>query len=438
MKKLSEPLVRRGCATMHVGDMRVVVPALGKFTACVTDPPYEIGFMGKTWDSSGIAFDAKTWRVVLDALKPGGLLLAFGGTRTFHRIAVAIEDAGFEIRDCIMWLYGSGFPKSHDISKAIDKASGATRRVVGTRSDGCGNTNASMHKRDGFASARDKTYAITKAATAESARWEGYGTALKPAFEPIIVAMKPLDGTFAANAQQHGVAGINVDAGRVRCAGGSPSAALRKHEQAVGHGPSHPGCYDRPIQDRTSHATRTVERPGEHLGRWPANVILDEDAAQQLDVQSGARGGTLTHPYTNQKHGGSVHGKYGSWGERTVFSYYDSGGASRFFYTAKTSTAERQAGLERYAPNLHPTVKPIDLMRYLVKLVTMPSGTRILDPFAGSGSTLVACRQLGIKCVGVDLDPTNCRTADGRLSYRVGVSKYRKLKLRGRRTRKES
>jgi site-specific DNA-methyltransferase (adenine-specific) len=375
--KKPKPVVERGPATMYCGDMRDVVPHLGQFTACVTDPPYELGFMGKSWDKSGIAFAPSTWKLVLDAVKPGGMLLAFGGSRTFHRIAVAIEDAGWEIRDCMMWLYGSGFPKSYDISKGIDKKLGAKRKVIGQRSRP-GRGKRSKCQKHGLT---NDSGDLTIPATDEAREWQGYGTALKPAFEPIIVAMKPLTGSFAEGALERGVAGINVDAGRI----GGPLPITRVPAGKPG-GRSLAGSVDGSL--RKSFTTGGK-------GRWPSNVVLDDDAAAQLDVQTDER-------------------------------------RSRFFYTAKVSRAERQAGLEKLEKNMHPTVKPLDLMRYLLKLVTMPKGTRILDPFAGSGPTLIAAKQLGIEAVGVTLDAEDCRIADGRLSHR-GAIKRRKQKTLKRR-----
>lgn len=301
----------------------------------VTDPPYELAFMGKRWDSTGVAHDVELWREVLRVLKPGGHLLAFGGTRTYHRMACAIEDAGFEIRDCLQWLYGSGFPKSHNISKAIDKAAGATREVVGSYTV---SGSAAMGGRQGRASVAaegatsvglTRELAITKAATPEAQRWDGWGTALKPANEPIVMARKPFKGTVAANVLVHGTGGINVDACRVS------------------------GAF----------SSGWVSSPA---GRWPANVIMDEAAGEMLDEQSG--------------------------------------GASRFFYCAKASRQERELGLlanDGQRANRHPTVKPLSLMRWLVRLVTPPGGL-VLDPFAGSGTTGMACKQEGFEFCGIE------------------------------------
>jgi site-specific DNA-methyltransferase (adenine-specific) len=318
------------------------------------------GFMGKAWDSCvpGVEF----WAEALRVAKPGAHLVAFGGTRTYHRLAVAIEDAGWEIRDCLSWLYGSGFPKSLDVSKAIDKAAGAEREVL-----------------------------VTAPTTDAAKQWQGWGTALKPAWEPCILARKPLVGTVAANVLAHGTGAINVDACRIE-SGPSPSVERRKHAApAMSIGatgwttPARPPSYNE-------------QRGGEALGRWPANVALDEEAAAMLDEQTGERksgiavqrngGGGLTY-------GGKRHAtmRNDDWG------YSDSGGASRFFYTAKASRAERT--MRSAVDNKHPTVKPVSLMRWLVRLVTPPQGS-VLDPFAGSGTTLLAAHLEGFDYLGIE------------------------------------
>ena len=298
----------------------------------VTDPPYELGFMGKSWDSTGIAYNVEMWKEVLRVLKPGGHLLAFGGTRTYHRMACAIEDAGFEIRDQMQWIYGSGFPKSMDISKAIDKSKGATREVIGitvTRDLSRHNGEIKGDMLVGC-SRGSAEIPITSPATSEAKQWDGWGTALKPSNEPIVVARKPLsEKTIAANVLRWGTGGLNID-----------------------------GC-------RIGNET-------EHVGRFPANIILDEVAGELLDAQSG----TL---------------KSGSNCRRTKV------GASRFFYCAKAAKKERGEG------NVHPTVKPLKLMKYLVKLVTPPKGV-VLDPFTGSGTTAIACMNTQRNFIGFEMD----------------------------------
>ena len=308
--------------------------------AIVTDPPYGLSFMGRDWDHGvpGVPF----WIEALRVAKPGAHLVAFGGTRTYHRLACAIEDAGWEVRDCLSWLYGSGFPKSLNVSKAIDKAAGAEREVVGTKLGRPGMAKDGSNQRSGFDAAfgagagKPMATDITAPTTDAARQWQGWGTALKPAWEPIILARKPLIGTVASNVTAHGTGAINVDACRI----------------------------------------------GE---RWPANLALDEEAAAML------------------------------------------GDPSRFFYTAKASRSERNAGCDAIdarpqdptrdvdAPggnnprnrgaaarvNSHPTVKPVALMRWLVRMVTPPGGV-VLDPFCGSGTTLVAAIEEGFDCVGVE------------------------------------
>lgn len=333
----------------------------------ITDPPYGLEFMGKEWDApwksdrrqvfdGSLADDksspfkrqkvrygvggsyggrveqmhafqkymAEIWKAALRVAKPGAMLLSFGGTRTFHRLACAIEDAGWEIRDCIMWLYGSGFPKSHDISKAIDKKAGAKREVVGK---GKGRTGGKAQPNGGSTFSDDNyqwpgDYDITAPATNDARLWDGWGTALKPAWEPIIVAMKPTDGTFVNNALKHGVAGFNIDGSRIPSEG----------------------------------------------GRFPANVILDEEAGTLLGEQS------------------------------------------RFFYCAKASKKDRGEG------NNHPTVKPTALMEYLCRLTSTPTGGVVLDPFMGSGTTGLACKATGREFIGIELNEDYYHIAKTRLA----------------------
>jgi DNA modification methylase len=314
--------------------------------AVVTDPPYELGFMGKSWDKSGIAYSIELWREVLRVLKPGGHMLAFGGTRTYHRMACAIEDAGFEIRDQLQWLNGSGFPKSLNISKAIDKAAGAKREIIG-KSDskgirpGQGNYIGDHYQCDG--------YDVTIPSTPDAIKWDGWGTALKPANEPICLARKPLsEKTVAANVLKWGTGAINVDGCRIGT------------DEKLGRKMSKPSLFVHKI------ATPYVDN-SRGLGRFPANILLDESAAAMLDEQSGE----------------------------------NSRGASRFFYVAKASPAERGEG------NNHPTVKPIKLMRYLCRLVTPPNGT-VLDPFAGSGTTLLAGLMENFRVIGIEKEREYC------------------------------
>ena len=275
----------------------------------VTDPPYELGFMGKRWDSSGIAFNIEVWQEALRVLKPGGHLIAFSGSRTYHRMAVAIEDAGFEIRDQIMWVYGSGFPKSLNVSKAIDKAAGAEREVVGTKTAGIG-TGKSYGKIVGEREEiKTNLVDITAAATDAAKQWNGWGTALKPAHEPIVLARKPLVGTVANNVLTYGTGGLNIDASRVE--GKVPSVPMAEWTRSGTTG-------------ATDQRNGEMSQPHSQ-GRWPANFIHDgSDEVLELfpDTASGKPAG--------QKNIGN--GYHGNFGSIEVTGFGDSGSAARFFY----------------------------------------------------------------------------------------------------------
>lgn len=334
----------------------------------------------------------------LRILKPGGHLLAFGGSRTWHRLAAGIEDAGFEIRDSIAWLYGSGFPKSLDVSKAIDKAAGAEREVVGThhRHGGGSAVSGSMSGLLGT----DSELPLTAPATVAAKRWRGWGTALKPSFEPIVVARKPLAGTVAANVLEHGTGALNIDACRIptgdKLGGGSTTRGQRMKD-----GWHRPWMDDPDMVAANAERSRASVARSEELGRWPTNVVLDERQAEALDQQTGVlTSGLFTGARTSDKTR-SVFGAFKGDPEREVQTYGDSGGASRFFpvfrYEAKAPTSER--------PNAdgvqHPTVKPLDLMRWLVRLVT-PVGAVVLEPFAGSGTTAEACVLEDRQCIAIE------------------------------------
>lgn len=365
--------------TLFHGDNRDVLATLpsNSVDACVTDPPYELGFMGRRWDASGIAYDKYLWADVWRVLKPGGHLLAFGGTRTWHRLAVAIEDAGFEVRDSMAWMYGSGFPKSLDVSKAIDKAAGALEHESSAFTV-AGRTDKNLPN------PTVKGYTPPAPATPAAQRWQGWGTALKPAFEPVVVARKPLIGTVAENVQQYGTGALNIDGCRI-----GTTVETWPASRSYAPGQMQPG-----------HVGDTQATGQAPAGRWPANVILDESQAAELDKQSGV---------TSSNSGGrSTRANSGTWTSSTGMGipgtdlprtgHDDLGGASRFFYTAKASSAER--------PNVdgvaHPTVKPLELMQYLVRLVTPPGGT-VLEPFAGSGTTAEACIVEGFKCIAIEM-----------------------------------
>ena len=377
--------------------------------AIITDPPYELGFMGKSWDSTGIAYDVTVWQECLRVLKPGGHLLAFGGSRTYHRLACAIEDAGFQIRDQIMWVYGSGFPKSLNVSKAIDKAAGVKGEIIGY-SRGVGvsaednnfggiNRGAVGIKQTGI------DVPIIAPATAEAKDWEGWGTALKPAHEPIVMARKPLDGTVAQTVLTHGTGGINIDGCRVGRADGDDSSAGNRTANFA-------------TQETMSGGNGSGGWSQNDMGRFPANFIHDgSDEVLQL-----------------------------------VPSDKPDQSAARFFYCAKASKKDRNEGLEEFEvrevrggggrvasgydestqhlkesarkfgavksakQNIHPTVKPTDLMRYLCRLVTPPNGT-ILDPFTGSGSTGKAAMLEGFRFVGIEQSAEYVEIANARIRH---------------------
>jgi len=369
----------------------------------VTDPPYELGFMGKSWDASGVAYDVEVWQECLRVLKHGGHLLSFGGSRTYHRMACAIEDAGFQIRDQIMWVYGSGFPKSLNISKAIDKAAGAEREVTGERRGVVKGTGGRYNWHTDEASTGQTIIQDTAPATAEAKEWDGWGTALKPAHEPIVLARKPLDGTVANNVLKYGVGGINIDGCRV----GNESVQTNRYN-AKGDMTSFHGS-----QAGNSYVSNI------HEGRFPANFIHD-GSDEVLELFPDTKGGT----WNTTK--GARH--FNNDGEPTGYATSKSdgstGSAARFFYCAKASKKDRNEGLDGFAEkrpdertttgmgtfdekgvakqaNHHPTVKPTDLMRYLCRLITPPNGT-VLDPFTGSGSTGKAAVLEGFSFIGVE------------------------------------
>ena len=454
----------KGCV-LHLGDCLEVMRGFAESSvdAIVTDPPYELGFMGKQWDASGIAYRVELWEAALRVLKPGGHLLAFGGTRTYHRMACAIEDAGFEIRDSLHWLYGSGFPKSLDVSKAIDKARDDRADVLRVTAflaaarDAAGKTNAEMdaevwrlngrkgtpgeawqaaevvgERTTGIGTGRGPTALMRdgdrrlRAPNSDDAeRWKGWGTALKPAHEPIVLARKPLIGTVARNVLEHGTGALNIDACRI----GTETLA------ATTRGVSRIGTFE----DADGNVTP------ERVGRWPANVLLDEAAARELDAQSGeSRSAGGSGPASKNWRGDGRTVGAGLSGATGGFG--DFGGASRFFYVAKPSRAERDIGCEDLTHevvneatppgsaganspragagrlgavrNHHPTVKPVELMRHLVRLVTPPGGV-VLDPFMGSGTTAFAAWLEFRNFVGIERDEKYIAIAQRRAKARA-------------------
>jgi DNA modification methylase len=476
-----------------------------KFHSAFCDPPYELGFMGKSWDSTGIAFDPKTWKAISEHLYPGAYLLAFGGTRTFHRIAVAIEDAGFEIRDTVMWVYGSGFPKSHDVSKAIDKNNGEVDRLprftkwmrtTGLRAKQIDDTlkeaklisatsNFAVHyfndgqpaiptaemwkvvrplcgevppwvdelverieaerevigKHDtdmgGLGGERlgEKGGDITIPKTDQAKQWSGYGTALKPSWEPVIIARLPLEGTVAQNAQKYGSGALNIDGCRVVAVDGTETA--RKPSELK------PGAIGYLRDDNPKFGGN-----GSPIGRWPANLIhdgSDEVVGMFPHSKSGAMNGvyknTMMANRQGERDGKEIH----------LRQEANEGSAARFFYSAKVSKRERDAGLDGFrdvppgelvdreegsagmdspragagrsssTKNHHPTLKPISLTTYLAKLILPPKldqPRRLLVPFAGSGSEVIGGYLAGWdEVLGVEREQEYVKIAEARIKH---------------------
>jgi DNA modification methylase len=393
-------------STLLLGDSRELLAAMepGSVSAIVTDPPYEIGFMGRGWDSTGIAYDPEFWALCLRVLSPGGHLVSFGACRTYHRIACAIEDAGFEIRDSILaWGFGSGFPKSLDISKAIDKAAGAKREVVGRGTSG----EAAGMQALGPSGIKGGAFDITAPATPEARQWDGWGSALKPAHEPICLARKPLSGTIAATVLEYGTGGLNVDGCRVAADDAEALAKNWDRQQSASQGIASTGLGAVDLRGFKSDA-----------GRWPPNVLLSPETAAKLGDKA------------------------------AYFPVFDYGDEDRFFYAPKASREEREAGCEHLPGktgremhdrsedsqsvygsrgtencirNTHPTVKPVSLMRWLCRLITPPSGI-VLDPFAGSGTTGIAAVSEGFDFIGIELDPDHHSIAMARIEHAASVA----------------
>ena len=399
----------------------------------VTDPPYELNFMGKGWDNAGISFQKETWEKCLRVLKPGGYLLAFGGSRTFHRIACAIEDAGFEIRDTIMWLYGSGFPKSMNIGLAIDKKNGVESKVVATGKSGAKEThqNSLNLVKNPFGG----EYEIKEAQN----EWNGWGTALKPSFEPIIVARKPFKGSLVDNVIKWGVGGFNIDECRVGTGTGEKKKVKYPDIRGDNYNQGHHKYND------------TVEYEIQDNGRFPANTILTYDETD-FDEVCGGFPETKSGVAVRHNSGGNTFGGNNKKPPMSDLGYRDSGNACRYFYCAKASKKDRDEGCDtlkdgllrrmrpdkddsnptglnkegRFAPvvrkNTHPTVKPTSLMQYLVRLVS-PKGATILDPFMGSGSTGKAVayenleRNVNYKFIGIEKEKEYCDIAEARINY---------------------
>jgi DNA modification methylase len=420
---------------LRLGDCLEVLKTIpdNSIDSVVTDPPYHLtsivkrfgkedsapaqfgtdgayaraskGFMGKEWDGGDIAFRTDVWSECLRVLKPGGHLLAFSHSRTYHRMGVAIEDAGFEIRDQIMWVYGSGFPKSHNIGKAIDKIEGNDREVVGEKKNKI-NLNATKEGDKSFYENawQNKDY-IDLAVTKGNSEWEGWGTALKPAHEPIVMARKPLsEKSIAENVLKHGTGGINIDGSRIGFRDESDKESAK------------PGSLN-----ATGEHSMFGLKSGNELndsGRFPANIIFDEEAGQLLDEQSGVKQYNKGRQEGNYKGGhrkeyvGTENNEIVNKVEGKFFN--DKGGASRFFYCPKAAKKDRGEGIELI--NNHPTVKPTDLMRYLINLITPPNGT-ILDPFMGSGSTGKAAVRCGVNFIGIEKEQEYMDISKARIEH---------------------
>jgi DNA modification methylase len=395
----------------------------------VTDPPYGLsaapnsgksskgGFMGKQWDYD--VPSVEIWEECRRVLKPGGHLLAFAGSRTYHRMAVRIEDAGFEIRDMISWLYGSGFPKSMDISKQFDKRAGVEREVVGIKQNTYDGSvrNTDNHKSpienasyDGWGLNNSphntpQTVPVTDLAK----EWSGWGTALKPAHEPVVMARKPLsEGTVVDNVQKWRTGGINIDESRI-----PTDEDQRRPNKGGDNGLNNTGTF--------KMRERKVEDQPKHDGRFPANIIIDEEAGKLLDEQSGTTksvGGR-----SGNKEGIGQNGIYGDYKGIVTDKnpgFGDIGGASRFFYCPKVSKSERNEGLNIRNP--HPTLKPVDLMLYLIRLVT-PKGGTTLDPFMGSGSSGKAAVRGGFGFIGIEREGEYYEIAEARINYEADKPK---------------
>lgn len=418
-------------------DMLDVIPE-NSIDAIVTDPPYELNFMNKGWDRSGIAFQKETWEKCLKVLKPGGYLLSFGGSRTFHRIACAIEDAGFEIRDTIMWLYGSGMPKSMNIAYSIDKKLGH-ESVLGDikpgHSEFVGRTTTGHIGFDGAMSGFDHPWMhdsekyenshYQKIPTSEEAkRWDGWGTAIKPAFEGITVARKPCEGSTTDNVLKYGVGGINIDECRVHISQEDVNMINAKSSK------NQTDNYNHKDTKKYGDYALNIATPANEGGRFPANVILTYDDSDFDEVCGGCPD---TKPAGN-KIGKEINknldynaSSYKLSNNKCPKIAGDNGGsASRYFYCAKASKLDRDEGLPEGTRNIHPTLKPVNLMRYLVRLVS-PKGSTILDPFNGSGSTGKAVmfenrlRNANYKYIGIDLSEEYLQISKARIDYAMAV-----------------
>ena len=411
--------------------------------AIVTDPPYELNFMNKGWDNSGIAFQKETWKKCYDVLKSGGHMLVFGGSRTFHRIACAIEDAGFEIRDTIMWIYGSGFPKSMNIGLAIDKRNGVESKVIGVK-EHCKKDfkEGNLYAQDEANKNNTKCFGYgTEIIKQAQNEWAGWGTQLKPSYEPIIVCRKLCEESIVDNVMKYGVGGINIDECRVSISNDDIDMINAKSSK------NPTDNYNKNESKKYGDYALNIATSANEQGRFPANTILTYDDSDYDEVCGGF---PKTKGSANKRirAENNIYGKtLGETLQNDVWG--DSGSASRYFYCAKASKRDRDEGLENFElkigggmsgtadqslltgsgnirnnlrHNIHPTVKPTSLMQYLVRLVT-PKGGTVLDPFNGSGSTGKACmyenadRNANYKYVGIELTEEYLPIAKARIEF---------------------
>lgn len=440
-----------GRVTLHHGDSREVLLGLAdaSIDSVVCDPPYALvsigkrfgkpgaaaaqvgasgayarasaGFMGQSWDTGETAFDPAFWGEVLRVLKPGGHAVAFGGTRSYHRLACALEDAGFEIRDQLAWVYGTGFPKSHDVAKGIDKHLGAERRVVGEKRAGLARKARAGGEMAGGAESFEhlRRADITVAATEDASRWEGWGTALKPAWEPIVLARKPLAGTVAESVLAHGTGALNIDGCRIGTTKDVPASARKS-----AHGGDAGGIYGKFASPPTDTAGWDP-----NTGRWPANIVHDGSAEVLAAFPQAPGQQRAVGPQHGEKASVNVFGDYGLRDDCAPRG--DSGSAARFFYSAKAD-ADSRIGSK------HPTVKPVDLMAWLCRLVTPPGGT-VLDPFAGSGSTGEAAWREGFAAVLIEREAAYCEDIARRLDLcRSGPAERTAARVKARGTQADA
>lgn len=454
---------------LYQGDMLDMLDVVeeNSIDSIVTDPPYELNFMNKGWDNAGVSFKKETWEKCYKALKPGGHLLAFGGTRTYHRIACAIEDAGFEIRDCIMWIYGSGFPKSMNIGLSIDKKNGVESPVVGQNQDILKKQAKDLREGhrtivdslDSGAPERNNGFKTVSADIKQAQNeWDGWGTQLKPSYEPIIIARKPVEGSITENVIKWRVGGYNIDECRVPLEDGYEFKTTNRKSRADDNVFDNSNCgFD---SENNTNASASPK------GRFPANTILTYDETDFDEVCSNFPNSKGASSQNNYSNGHIYRGQSLNESQTSLNGfrewYNDSGSASRYFYCAKASKKDRDAGLEEMdavaghgkgngldrvcefcgvsqltpelchcetkswvakpKKNFHPTVKPTELMQYLVKLVTPRNGI-VLDPFNGSGSTGKAVlyenkeRDVNYSYIGIELTPEYLPISKARLDF---------------------